>query len=205
DISNNQLSGPLPDSATLPIVLESLGLGGNNLTGPISPVFGMRDKLYYFNISGSGLTCPADGSECGVKQSNASSFCRLCFSFCSSCTPLKWAAPTAAPAPAAAPESTSASKLTAAPASPVPQPSSASTQTPPAPPLKPASRLSTLTAAAFSLFTAAALTLLAFAIREAASLSLRNEKSPAQMRAKRGRQFSAISRAAIWPMKTWCG
>ncbi|CAI7738069.1 unnamed protein product, partial [Closterium sp. NIES-53] len=89
DISDNQFSGPLPESMTLLIFLESLGLGGNNLTGPIPPVLGILDNLYYFNTSGSGLTCPADGSECGVKQSNASSFCRLCSSFCSSCMPLK--------------------------------------------------------------------------------------------------------------------
>ncbi|GJP33863.1 hypothetical protein CLOM_g18369 [Closterium sp. NIES-68] len=47
----------------------------------------MLVELTSLSISGSGLTCPADGSKCVVQQSNATSFCRLCFSFCSSCTP----------------------------------------------------------------------------------------------------------------------
>ncbi|GJP72652.1 hypothetical protein CLOP_g3418 [Closterium sp. NIES-67] len=32
-------------------------------------------SLQHLSISGSGLTCPADGSKCVVQQSNATSFC----------------------------------------------------------------------------------------------------------------------------------
>ncbi|CAI5970140.1 unnamed protein product, partial [Closterium sp. NIES-64] len=63
------------------------GLGGNNLSGLIPASLGGFEDLTSLNVSGTGLTCPPEGSKCLVKQRNTTSFCRLCFSFCSSCTP----------------------------------------------------------------------------------------------------------------------
>ncbi|CAI5965689.1 unnamed protein product, partial [Closterium sp. NIES-65] len=88
DVSDNQLSGSLPDSITRLALLYRLGLGGNNLSGVIPASLGGLTDLSYLNVSGTGLTCPANGSKCLVKQSNTTGFCRLCFSFCASCTPL---------------------------------------------------------------------------------------------------------------------
>ncbi|CAI5493810.1 unnamed protein product, partial [Closterium sp. Naga37s-1] len=88
DVSDNQLSGSLPDSISRFAVLWELGLGGNNLSGVIPASLGGFTDLSYLNVLGTGLTCPADGSKCLVKQSNTTGFCHLCFSFCSSCTPL---------------------------------------------------------------------------------------------------------------------
>ncbi|CAI5965677.1 unnamed protein product [Closterium sp. NIES-65] len=98
DVSDNQLSGSLPDSISHVAVLWELGLGGNNLSGVIPASLGGFTDLSYLNVSGTGLTCPADGSKCLVKQSNTTGFCHLCFSFCSSCTPLALSAPTEDPA-----------------------------------------------------------------------------------------------------------
>ncbi|CAI5485647.1 unnamed protein product, partial [Closterium sp. Naga37s-1] len=88
DVSDNQLNGSLPDSISCLESLQHLSLGGNNLTGPLNATLGSLVNLRSLNVSGSGLTCPPDGSKCLVKQRNTTSFCRLCFSFCSSCTPL---------------------------------------------------------------------------------------------------------------------
>ncbi|CAI5965731.1 unnamed protein product [Closterium sp. NIES-65] len=86
DVSDNQLSGSLPDSISSLVLLSRLGIGGNNLSGVIPAGLGSLHDLTYLNVSGTGLTCPADGSKCVVYQSNTTGFCRLCFSFCSSCT-----------------------------------------------------------------------------------------------------------------------
>ncbi|CAI7926794.1 unnamed protein product, partial [Closterium sp. NIES-53] len=88
DVSDNQLSGSLPDSISSLVLLTRLGIGGNNLSGIIPAGLGQLGGLTYLNVSGTGLICPADSSECVVYQINTTAFCRLCFSFCSSCTPL---------------------------------------------------------------------------------------------------------------------
>ncbi|CAI7794592.1 unnamed protein product, partial [Closterium sp. NIES-53] len=88
DVRDNQLSGSLPDSISRLASLWKLGLGGNNLSGVIPASLGGLTDLTLLNVSGTELTCPADGSKCLVKQSNTTVFCLLCFSFCSSCTPL---------------------------------------------------------------------------------------------------------------------
>ncbi|CAI5465788.1 unnamed protein product [Closterium sp. Yama58-4] len=121
NVSDNQLSGSLPDSISHLTLLQTLGLGGNNLSGVISASLGGLPVLTYLNVSGTGLTSP-DGSKCMVKQSNTTGFCRLCFSFCSSCTPLALSAPTkdpawvtdAPPAPQARPASGPRTLITAA-------------------------------------------------------------------------------------------
>ncbi|CAI5965807.1 unnamed protein product, partial [Closterium sp. NIES-65] len=106
------------------------GLGGNNLSGVIPASLGGLTDLTYLNVSSTGLTCPADGSKCLVKHSNTTGFCHLCFSFCSSCTPLALSAPTKDPALV--------------------------TPAPPAPQARSASGPSTLIAAAINHSTAAA-------------------------------------------------
>ncbi|CAI5520350.1 unnamed protein product, partial [Closterium sp. Naga37s-1] len=87
DVSDNQLNGSLPDSISRFVTLQHLGIGGNKLSGPIPAGLGRLIELTSLNISGTRLTCPADGSKCVVQQASNSSFCRLCSSFCSSCTP----------------------------------------------------------------------------------------------------------------------
>ncbi|CAI5520348.1 unnamed protein product, partial [Closterium sp. Naga37s-1] len=116
DVSDNQLSGSIPDSISRFVTLQHLGLGGNNLSGPIPATLGRLLSLTSLNVSGTGLTCPADGSKCVVQQGNTTSFCRLCSSFCSSCTPRAWSALSEVPVSAAAPESAAAPAAAPAPA-----------------------------------------------------------------------------------------
>ncbi|CAI5970122.1 unnamed protein product [Closterium sp. NIES-64] len=87
DVSDNQLNGSLPDSISCLASMQQLGFGGNNLNGPIPASLGSLVNLTSLNVSGTGLTCPVEGSKCVVQQRNTTSFCHLCFSFCSSCTP----------------------------------------------------------------------------------------------------------------------
>ncbi|CAI5485689.1 unnamed protein product [Closterium sp. Naga37s-1] len=135
DLSYNHLSGSLPTA--LGSIPELLKLGHNDLEGPLPTCFedvrGQIDlsfnKLsgsipltfidampwHRMNLTSSGLTCPADGSECGQQQSNTSSFCTVCLSFCSSCTPRALSAPTTPPA---ASQATAQPSHTAFPPSP---------------------------------------------------------------------------------------
>ncbi|CAI7924451.1 unnamed protein product [Closterium sp. NIES-54] len=134
DLSYNHLSGSLPTA--LCSITDSLKLGHNDLEGPMPACFdrvrGQTDlsfnklsgpipvtlsghALDNLDLTSSGLTCPPDGSECGVRQSNASSFCTICFSFCSSCTPHELSAPTTPPS---ASQAASQPSHTASPPSP---------------------------------------------------------------------------------------
>ncbi|GJP47173.1 hypothetical protein CLOM_g6399 [Closterium sp. NIES-68] len=110
NLSANNFSGLLPPQVTSLTVITSLSLSHNQLQGSL-PVAHLSSSLvslqcilraspgrgYLEHIRPPdaehlwlGLSCPADGSKCVVQQSNATSFCRLCFSLCSSCTPLTW-------------------------------------------------------------------------------------------------------------------
>ncbi|CAI5965723.1 unnamed protein product, partial [Closterium sp. NIES-65] len=89
DYGSNQFTGALPTSYSRMSSLQLLNVNENQLSGPIPASVGSLANLWSFNTTASGLTCQADGSKCVVQQQNTSTFCQLCYSFCSSCTPLK--------------------------------------------------------------------------------------------------------------------
>ncbi|CAI5493753.1 unnamed protein product, partial [Closterium sp. Naga37s-1] len=85
-MAHNQLQGSLP-SILDSTALTALDVSENQLHGSLPDSISRLASLQLLNVSGTGLTCPAEGSKCVVKQRNSTSFCRLCFSFCSSCSP----------------------------------------------------------------------------------------------------------------------
>ncbi|CAI7841870.1 unnamed protein product, partial [Closterium sp. NIES-54] len=60
-------------------------LANNTLTGSIPPSIGSLAQLSTLNVSGSGLTCPADYTPCVAQQQPQSAFCLQCASFCATC------------------------------------------------------------------------------------------------------------------------
>ncbi|CAI7877172.1 unnamed protein product [Closterium sp. NIES-53] len=85
NVSNNKLSGPLPDSLANMVTLAYLDVSVNLLQGTISPSFGGMSNLTTLATSGTSLACPDSYTSCGVPQNMSSAFCHSCPNFCSTC------------------------------------------------------------------------------------------------------------------------
>ncbi|GJP33005.1 hypothetical protein CLOM_g17582 [Closterium sp. NIES-68] len=96
-LRNNSLRGSIPDSISNLVNLTLASFNLNNLTGHLPPVMGSLNLLSLLNISGTGLTCPPDHSNCVVPQHNSTAFCRQCPDFCNTCVMASPSTPPSAP------------------------------------------------------------------------------------------------------------
>ncbi|CAI7861830.1 unnamed protein product, partial [Closterium sp. NIES-54] len=84
DLSYNSLTGSVPGSVFLLADLSFLNVNGNHLNGTISPFLSLL-KLKSLNVTGTNLTCPPDNTDCGTTQNARTAFCQTCESFCRTC------------------------------------------------------------------------------------------------------------------------
>ncbi|CAI5493434.1 unnamed protein product [Closterium sp. Naga37s-1] len=99
DLGYNRLEGSLPSWITGMPNLTHLDVSHNKFTGLLPAGLGGLQQLTFLDVSSTSLICPADASTCVVSQSPNSSFCRLCPSFCSTCSNPAGGAAAAAPPP----------------------------------------------------------------------------------------------------------
>ncbi|GJP55522.1 hypothetical protein CLOM_g14471 [Closterium sp. NIES-68] len=102
NLSNNQLTGGIPESFTTMTALVGLNVSFNYMDGTIPPSLGSLKNLSTISTNGTSLTCPASYSSCGVPQNETSGFCRTCSDFCTTCGRSVPAAPTASDTPQSA-------------------------------------------------------------------------------------------------------
>ncbi|CAI5490928.1 unnamed protein product, partial [Closterium sp. Naga37s-1] len=99
NLSNNQLTGGIPDSFPTMTSLVSLNLSFNYMEGTIPPSLGRCNSLATLATNGTSLTCPDSYTSCGVPQNASSAFCHTCPDFCATCGKSKPTAMAAADTP----------------------------------------------------------------------------------------------------------
>ncbi|CAI7758065.1 unnamed protein product, partial [Closterium sp. NIES-54] len=80
----NNLTGSIPSSISALTALTFVDLSYNQLSGPVSAVFGRLTPLE-FNIEGNDITCPADNTSCGQTPLAKGVLCQKCATFCITC------------------------------------------------------------------------------------------------------------------------
>ncbi|CAI6011028.1 unnamed protein product [Closterium sp. NIES-65] len=82
NISNNGLSGAIPESLTAITSLAYLNMSFNHFEGTIPPSLGGLRQLTTVDTNDTSLKCPDNYTSCGVPQDTSSGFCRACPDFC---------------------------------------------------------------------------------------------------------------------------
>ncbi|CAI5947543.1 unnamed protein product, partial [Closterium sp. NIES-65] len=86
-LRDTAVAGMLPLFLTALTQLTSLDVSNTKLHGTIPATYGGL-KLEFFQFSGVPVACPTEGSSCEINQNRSSTFCKLCSTFCSKCTPI---------------------------------------------------------------------------------------------------------------------